>query len=87
MIVIPDSVEMGVCLGKVREGEGFQVGHVLVHGQVLLPLPALGRIASIISEHGDHLVGEAAGHGEVDAGPDLPHHGALDKADLPVCLD
>ena len=78
---------MGMCVGEVGEGEGFQVRHVLVHSQVFLPLPALGRIAAVISEHGDHLVGEATGHGEVDAGPELPHHGALDIADLPVCLD
>ena len=86
MIIIPHSVEMGVCLGKVREGEGFQLGHVLAHGQVILPLPALGRVAAVISEHGDHLVGKAAGHGEEDPGPELPHRGALDIADLPSCF-
>ena len=77
---------MGVCHSEVGEGEGFQVGHVLVHGQVLLPLPALGRVACVIPEDSYHLVGEAAGHGEVDAGAELPHHGALDTANLLGCF-
>ena len=77
---------MSLCLGEVGEGEGFQVGHVLVHCQVILPLPAPGRVACVVSEHRDHLVGEAAGHGEEDAGAELPHHGALDTANLLGCF-
>ena len=73
---------MGVNLGEVGEGEGFQVGYILALFQVILPHPALGRIGAVVPEHCDHLVGESTGHGEIDAGPDFPHHGALDVSHL-----
>ena len=76
---------MDVFLSTIREGEHFQIAHVVALLQVSLPGPGvLGGVDLVViePEHSNHLVGIAAGHGEVDTGTELPHDGALDITDL-----
>ena len=78
---------MAVFLSAIGEAEDFQVADVFALLQVGLPGPGvLGFVGLVViePEHGNHLVGIAAGHGEVNAVPKLPHHGALDIADLSI---
>ena len=79
---------MDVFLSAIREGEDFQIAHVVALFQVGFPGPGVTGVvdlATIEPEHGNHLVGIAAGHGEVDSVPELPHDGTLDITDLVTC--
>ena len=78
---------MAVFVSAIGEAKGFQIGDFIALLQVSLPGPGVPGGASLVviePEYGNHLVRIAAGHGEVDPVPKLPHDGALDISDLSI---
>ena len=72
---------------KIRETEDFHMAYYVALLQVGLPGPGVPGFADLVviePEHGNHLVGIAAGHGEVNAVPKLPHDSALNISDLSI---